>query len=224
MEELELRQYWAIIRKRWILVITIPIIAAIVSALVSLFVLTPKYEASTTLLVNQQTTDPQLSISEISANQALINTYTAIIKSATVADAVIEQLHLPYTAAQLDGMITVTSPTQSQVIQVSVVSPSEDTSVQIANSLAHTFQQKALNIMQVQNVQIVDPAVQPAKASPVKPNKKLNVAIAFILGLMVSIGIAFLMEYLDNRVRSEDDVRRYLQLPVLGSIVEFEAE
>ncbi len=225
MEELELQQYWAIIRKRWLLVILVPVIAVVMSGVLSFFVIKPQYEADTSLLVNQkQSSNPSIQYAEIMANQALVKTYSDIIKSATVEQAVIDQLNLPYTTAQLDKTITVSSPDQSQVIRVKVVSPSQSLSTNIANSLAQVFQNKAQTLMDVQNVQIVDQAVSPQNPHPVKPNKKLNIAIAFILGLMVSLGMAFLMEYLDNRLRTEEDVRRYLNLPVLGAIIDYESE
>jgi capsular polysaccharide biosynthesis protein len=223
MEELELRQYWNILRKRWILVISIPIIAAIVSALLSFFVLRPQYEADTTLLVNQKAdTNPSLQYDTIMANQALVSTYSNIIKSRTIEQAVIDNLNLPYTVKQLDAMITVSSPNQSQVIDVKVVDGSQAEAARIANALASVFQSKAESLMDVKNVQVVDPAEVVSNPVPVKPNKKLNVAIAFILGLMVSVGLAFLLEYLDNRLRTEEDVKRYLGLPVLGAIVDYE--
>ncbi|MCL6444670.1 MAG: capsular biosynthesis protein [Alicyclobacillus sp.] len=222
MEELELREYWAIIRKRIGMVILIPVISALASAAVSIFVLKPEYAANTTLLVNQKPTANQgVQYDAILANEALVNTYTAIIKSQTIEQSVIDKLHLPYTTKTLDGMIQVSSPTQSQVIQVTVTAPRQPLAVRIANALAKDFQFKARSLMDVENVQIVDPAIPAANPSPVKPNKKLNVAIAFILGLMVSVGLAFLLEYLDNRVRSEEDVQRYLKLPVLGTILDY---
>ncbi|WP_067617952.1 YveK family protein [Alicyclobacillus acidiphilus] len=225
MEEIELRQYWQIIRRNWILVISIPIIAVIVSGILSFMVIKPQYEADTTLLVNQQITgDTQLNLlSDIQANQALVNTYSAIIKSASLEDEVIQQLHLPYSQSVLDGMVSVSSPTQSQVIDVKVIAPSESQAVAVANQLASDFQKRAETLMNVQNVQIVDKAVQPSVAKPVKPNKKLNLAIALILGILVSVGIAFMREYLDNRLRTEDDVARYLNVPVLGVVPDYES-
>ncbi|MCF8566820.1 capsular biosynthesis protein [Alicyclobacillus tolerans] len=223
MEELELREYWAILRKRWLLVILIPIIAVIVSGVLSFFVMKPQYEASTTLLVNQrQTNNPVLQYQDIMTSQALVKTYSDIMTSNTVEQAVISNLNLPYTPTQLGGMIKVSNPDQSQVIQVSVTASSQPLAAKIANSVASVFQDKAQTLMDVQNVQIVDSAATNPNASPVKPNKKLNVAIALILGLMVSVGLAFLMEYLDNRLRTEDDIRKYLNIPVLGTVVEFD--
>jgi polysaccharide biosynthesis transport protein len=65
-------------------------------------------------------------------------------------------------------------------------------------------------------VQIMDPA-QPG-ARPVKPNKPLNIALGIIIGLVVGVGLAFFIEYLDTSVKTIDDVERSLQSPVLGVI------
>lgn len=222
MEELDLRQYWHIIRKRLFVVLSIPLVAAIVSGALSFFVLKPQYEADTTLLVNQKITDnPTLEYQTILASQQLVKTYSDIIKSQTVEESVIQNLHLPYTLEQLDRMISVSAPDQSQVIDVKVIAPSQGQAVSIANALASEFQRRAETLMNVQNVQVVDPAVVQPDAKPVKPRKTLNIALALVLGLMVSIGLAFLLEYLDNRLRTEEDVERYLGLPVLGVIAEY---
>lgn len=222
MEEIELREYWRIIRKRLSIVLTIPLIAMIVSAALSFFVLKPQYEADTTLLVNQKASDnPSIEYQMILANQALVNTYSDIIKSATIERTVLEKLNLPYTLQQIDKMIQVTSPDKSQVIEVKVTDPSQIEAVRIANALATEFQHRAQQLMNVENVQIVDPAVVNPDAKPVKPNKKLNIAVAVVLGLMVSIGLAFLLEYLDTRLKDENDVKQYLNLPVLGVIGDY---
>lgn len=232
MEEIELKQYWAIIRRRWKLVLSIPVIAVIVSAIFSLYFITPQYQANTTLLVNPKTDASSAASAAASAQayqalllgQGMVPTYTQIIKSYAVEQAVIGQLGLTMSPNTLNGMINVSSPTQSEVIQISVTGPSLAQGVDIANTLATTFQKKAKLLMQVQNVQVIDLANSAQNPHPVKPNKKLNVAIALILGLMVSVGLAFLLEYLDNRIRTVDDVQRYLQLPVLGTIVEHDVE
>lgn len=226
MEEIELRQYWQIIRRHWLIVIGIPIIAVIVSGIFTFFFIKPQYAADTTLLVNQAPSSAAaagLQYDSIMANQALVNTYSAIIKSASLEQSVISQLNLPYSAAQLNGMISVSSPTQSQVIDVKVTGPSEEQAVNIANALASNFQSRAASLMNVQNVQIVDKAIGLPNEKPVKPNKKLNLAIALILGLLVSVGIAFLIEYLDNRIRSVEDVQRLFNLPVLGVIADYDS-
>lgn len=55
---------------------------------------------------------------------------------------------------------------------------------------------------------------------PIKPNKRLNVVVAAAVGLVVAVGLALLLEYLDNTVREPEDLERAVGLPVLGTIPE----
>ena len=71
------------------------------------------------------------------------------------------------------------------------------------------------------NLQIVDPAVVPH--NPIKPRVKLNIAIGGVLGLFVGVGLAFLLEFVDNTIKTKEDVERVLGLPVIGQIPEFES-
>lgn len=66
------------------------------------------------------------------------------------------------------------------------------------------------------SVMVISEASTPL--SPIKPNKKLNMAVAFILGLMLFTLLAFILEYLDNTLKTPEDVSRELDLPVLGVI------
>ena len=68
----------------------------------------------------------------------------------------------------------------------------------------------------VQNMAIIDPAVLPLK--PIKPNKRLIIVGAFISGLGMALGFAFFVNYLDDSIKSQDDVENYLRLPFLGYI------
>lgn len=76
--------------------------------------------------------------------------------------------------------------------------------------------------MNVDNVNILSTAEVKENPSPVKPQPVLNMAIAFVVGLMTGVGLAFLLEYLDNTIKTEQDIERVLQLPVLGAISEMD--
>jgi len=225
---MELKEYWAVIR-RWIWMIAmVTVIATITSGVVSKYVIKPEYEATTTILVNQKYSSQDamsgLIYNDVMTNEALVQTYSQIMTSDTILTAVIHDLHLSYTTAELAKEITVASNNQSEVISVSVDDRSVQTATAIANSLAQVFQHKVVQLMQVQNVQIVDPAIVPAHSVPVSPKTTTNVAIAFLLGLMVSVGIAFLIEYLDDSVRSDEEVGLILGVPVLGTISTIDGE
>lgn len=85
----------------------------------------------------------------------------------------------------------------------------------LAQKITETRIARSINIGDT-SLQMVASAVAPV--SPIKPNKKMNVALALILGLMTSVFLAFLLEFLNNTLETADDIRRYLGLPVLGSI------
>ena len=70
--------------------------------------------------------------------------------------------------------------------------------------------------MKVENVQVIDEAQVPK--NPIKPRPMLNIAIAGVLGLMFGIFLVFLLEYLDNTIKTPEDVEKYLQLSVIGAI------
>ncbi len=70
--------------------------------------------------------------------------------------------------------------------------------------------------MQTADVQVIDQATIPV--NPVKPRVKLNIAIGAVLGLFLGVGLAFLLAFMDNTMKTKDDVERLLGIPVLGQI------
>ena len=60
--------------------------------------------------------------------------------------------------------------------------------------------------------------------SPISPNKIRNMIIAALVGVMMSVCMILLLDYFDNKVKSVEDIEKYLELPVLGSVSEFEGE
>ena len=91
--------------------------------------------------------------------------------------------------------------------------------MEIANEVAEVFCQDVVDKLQVKNVQIIDTAILPENSE--KPNIKMNIAISFILGLMCSLAIIFIMEYFDNTIKISSDIEKHLGLPVLGTIPVF---
>jgi capsular polysaccharide biosynthesis protein len=218
-ETISLKELMGTLKKRMSLIILIALTAVIISGAVSYFLLTPVYQSSTQILVNQSKTEqPAYNTGEIQANLQLINTYNVIIKSPAILEKVIEKQDLDMTAAQLNGKITVQSQADSQVINLSVQDTDPYKAADIANETASVFQQEIKKIMNVDNVSVLASAEVGESQSPIKPQPLLNIAIALVVGLMVGVGLAFLLEYLDNTVKTEQDVEKVLGLPVLGSI------
>lgn len=218
-ETISLKELFGTLRKRLWLILSITILATLVSGIISYFFLTPIYQASTQILVNQKKSEQALyNASEVQTNLQLINTYNVIIKSPAILDLVIEELDLDMTAQQLNSMITVGNETNSQVVNISVQNADKELAVDIANTTANVFKTEIVKIMNVDNVSVLTKASDVQTQSPIKPKPPLNIAIALVVGLMAGVGLAFLLEYLDNTVKDAQDIERTLELPVLGVI------
>ncbi|WP_342578084.1 Wzz/FepE/Etk N-terminal domain-containing protein [Psychrobacillus sp. FSL K6-2843] len=218
-ETITLQDIFKTLKKRLSLIIILTIIALAISAVVSYFVITPIYQSSTQILINQEKTEVNtFSSQDIETNLQLINTYNVIIKSPAILSLVIDELDLNTTPAALTNKITVNNAEDSQVVNITVQDPDPQRAVDIANKTAQVFQAQIKTLMQVDNVSVLTPAVLGDNPSPVKPDPMLNMAIAAVIGLMLGVGLAFLLEYLDTTVKTEEDIEELLKLPVLGLI------
>ncbi|SDN05203.1 YveK family protein [Bacillus sp. OK048] len=218
-ETISLKELLETLKKRLVMIILITMTAGLVSGIVSYFFITPIYQASTQILVNQAKNEQAVyNYNEVQTNLQLINTYNVIIKSPAILDKVIVQLGLDMTAGQINEKITVGSEKDSQVVNIAVQDPDPNVAAEIANVTAKVFQTEIVKIMNVDNVSILAQAQVVDQQAPIKPQPVLNVAIAIVVGLMAAIGMAFLLEYFDNTIKNEQDIEKILELPILGVI------
>ncbi|MDN5293586.1 MAG: protein tyrosine kinase modulator [Eubacteriales bacterium] len=221
-QELDLREYLEIIAKRKKLLIQVPLVAVIVSAIISLFFLKPVYEASTTLMVGKSLAAKKdgaidvVDYNTILANKQLAKTYGEIAKSRTVAQAVIEASGVQMEVEELQKMIDVAPVKDTELLKISVRDTDPRRAALLANTLAKEFSRRVIEIMKVDNVNIVDPAIVPAK--PIKPRLVLNMVAAGIFGLIAAVLLIFLLEQLDTTIKTKEEAERLLDLPVLGVI------
>lgn len=221
-ETISLKELILVLRKRLSMIISITFAAALVSAIVSFFFITPIYESSTQILVNQKKQVNGVQSSDVVTNLQLISTYAGIINSPAILDKVKSNLSLKMSTSQLNSKVKVSSQKDSQIIVVTVQDSNPKAARDIANTVADVFKQEIPNIMSVDNVTILSKAEATVGQGPVKPKPSLNVMIALVVGFMVSVGLAFLLEYLDNTIKKEQDIETILQLPVLGVVAQME--
>ncbi|MDT3763943.1 YveK family protein [Priestia filamentosa] len=216
---INLRERFQPLKKHLLLISIITVILTIASGIVSYFLLTPIYQSSTQILVNQSKNGQQIySANELQTNLQLVNTYNVIIKSPAILDEVIKKEDLKMTSGALNKLISVSSEEDSQVVNVTVQYKNPQKAADIANAIATTFQNEIKKIMNVDNVSILAKAEISNNSSPIKPNPIFNMAIALVVGLIVGVGLAFLLDYLDNTIKKEQDIENQLDLPVLGTI------
>jgi capsular polysaccharide biosynthesis protein len=226
--ELELKEYFTIIRKRLWLITSFVLIACLTTGLISYYLISPIYEANTKIIVNKSSQYNDVNILDLNAvntNIMLVNTYKEIIKTPAIMDKVITQ-HPEFgiTSIKLAGIIKVTATNDTQVMTISVEDTSATEAVNLVNAVTDVFKTEIPSIMKVDNVTILNEAKLEEKPVPIKPNKKMNIMISFIVSLMISLGIVFLLEYLDDTLKTEKDVEQYLGLSTLGTISKIKKE
>ncbi|WP_027623946.1 YveK family protein [Clostridium lundense] len=215
---LDLKDFFHILMKRIKLIGIITLSCTVISALLSFFVIKPTYEAKTSIIIGKlQNAKEQLNNNDVMMYQNLIKTYAEIAKSDRVADSALAKLDGKYTRQKLQKMITVTPQQGTQILIIKVENESGEEAAKVMKAISKSFLDECKIVYPTGgNISVIDDAKVPEK--PVKPNKTLNVAIAFFIGLMASVGLAFILEYMDNTIKTEDDVEKYLGLPVVGII------
>lgn len=217
---LDIKDFFYIISKRKKMICLITAAAIIITGLLSFFVIKPTYQANTSIIVGrpQQDKSEKLDNNDVTLYQNLMKTYIEIVTSKPVLNATISEANVNYTADQLSKMINASTQQGTQIMDISITGKNAEETYKIANALTDSFIDKSKDIFPTSGVQLSVMNKAEVPKNPIKPKKVLNIVIAFILALFVSIGLAFVLEYMDNTIKSENDVNKYLELPVIGII------
>lgn len=205
------------VKKRWKIIVLTTVLATVVSGIFSFFVISPTYEASTKIFIGKEGAESEgYNSSDVSMYQNLIKTYSELIKTKDLVNKAINNSEYDLSVNSVLNCITVNTLTGTQILQISYQSKSPSIAKNILESITNEFITKAEELVPNGNVKILESVELPK--NPVAPNKTMNIAIAFILGMMVGFGIVFLLEYLDNTYKNKEQLEKDLDIPVLGVI------
>ena len=204
-----------LLRKHLKLVIVLPILCAVATAAVSWLVLPNTYTSSTSMYVLTRANEGNsaLTNSDLSASQMLTNDVAKLIKSDRIENDTADKLQMKNLK---DYKITVSSETTTRVITVSVTGKSAQTAAIVANGLAETTDSVAREVIDVKSINVIDEAVE--ASSPSGPPRAMYTAVAFLAGIFLAIAIVVVMDMLNTRVRSADELEELLGVPVIGRI------
>jgi capsular polysaccharide biosynthesis protein len=223
-QQISIGQILTILRKHIGLIFASAFIMTLLAAFMTFFVMTPKYSATTQILVNRKLSEDMAGAQyqQAQADVQMISTYKDIITSPTVLKSVNTKLEgQPGYKGDVDDLkesLAVNSQQNSQVFSITAKSTDPNTAAKMANETATTFKSKVVKIMSINNVSIVSKAT--ADDKPVSPRTKLNLVAGLVIGLLIGIGFAFLRELSDRTVTSEEFLTDELGLKGLGIISE----
>ena len=223
MEEqvISISEIFEALKKRWILIVSITLVATLISGVLSFFVIKPTYETSTKVFIGKEESNQEgYNTNDIQMYQKLLQTYAETIKTNEVVQAAINSTNADLSVKDVKDSLTVTPIADTQILQIKYKNNDPEVAKSILENITNEFVILAKELVPNGNVRVIEAVQLPE--NPVAPNKKMNVAIAFLLGLMVSVGLVFLIEYLDNTFKSKEELERELDIPVVGIIPEVE--
>ena len=186
------------------------------------FLVTPLYESSVLMYVNNSSfsvgaSSFSISSSEITAAKSLVETYQVILKTRMTLSDVIRVGELDYTYEKLYEMIRTETVNDTEVFSITVTSPDPYEAEHIANTIARVLPDKIGNVVEGSSVRVVDYAVVPA--NKMSPNITRYTVIGLLLVMMLGCVIVVMMEIADDHIRSEEYLlERFAGTPLLAVI------
>lgn len=210
----------ALLKKVWLIFLCAAVVAVAVYAY-SKNVITPQYRTNISIYVNNTNTNQILGISssDLATSQRLVDTYIDVLKSDLVLDQVAQKLELNISAAALRSMILAESPKGTEVLMVYVSNPDRYLAAKVANAIADVAPDAIAEIVVGSSAKVIDRAKVPNV--PYSPSNVKNAAVGGLLGAGIAIAAICLQVMLDVRVKSEEDLARICNAPVLGVIPDF---
>ncbi len=219
---MELKQFFILLRKKLIFIILIPIIVSVITCVMSTLLITPVYEASATLYVTNQKTNSEadLTYDEMLTNQQLVKDYKELIKSKLVLKTVVEELGMQdLTPAALSSKVNVYSKNNTRVLEIRVEDKDPIKCMEVSNKICEVFTKLSTDITKSNNINIIDTAEIPI--NPIKPKPVLYMLLTLLLSTFATIGTFYLLELLNETIKTSEDIETYLGLSVLGTIPSF---
>ncbi|APF24336.1 MULTISPECIES: YveK family protein [Clostridium] len=208
-----------VLTKRWKMIFSVTLVATLISAVVSFFLIAPKYQAGTKLFIGKENTttqDQSYNNNDVQMYQKLLKTYAEVIQTKDLVGQAIEQDNLDLDPEDVLKNLTVTPRADTQILEISYINVDPVVSQKIVESVTDKFIEYSTELIPNGNVKIIESVRIPENA--VSPNKKMNIAIAFLLGLMISVGLSFLIEFMDNTFKTKEQIENILDLPAIGVI------
>lgn len=206
-----LRKIWS----RKFFIIFIALVVGTIALLGSVFLIKPKYTSTTRIYVVSRTAD-SITNQDLQAGSYLVKDYQEVITSNEVLSSVIDKEKLSLTPNELSSMISVTIPTDTRVISISVEDDNAQEATTIANTVREVAAEKIKAVTKVDDVTTLEAAEVPKE--PSSPNIKRNTLIGVIAGGVLAVISIIILEVLDDRVRRPEDIEDVLGLPLLGIV------
>ena len=202
------------------------ILAALVGALLAMFItktnITPTYSSTAKLYVMARSDSDTITSTDVSVGSSLTTDYEEIIQSRYVAETVIARLGLTYEDGtmydyeSLLGQLTVTTPDDSRVIDISVSDDDPYEAADIADAILEASMEQIQSVMEIETISVVESANIPTSAD--SPSTMRNTMYGGLIGALIAIIIVVALYLTNDTIRTTEDIEKYLGLSTIGTI------
>lgn len=218
----------SLLRKAWLIVLC-AVVFGIGGYIYTDQCVDPMYRSSILLYVNSSaSTDNKdnISSSDLATSQRLVKTYIIILRSDPVMDKVAANLERStgkkLSGAAINGMITAGAEDETEVFRVSVSNTDPVLAAEVANAVAAVAPKEIEAVILGSSAKVVQQAS--VAGEPYSPNKTRQAALFAVIGAVLAIAFVLIREFMDVRIKSEEDLAEICDAPILGYIPELNME
>lgn len=205
--------FYALLRKIWIIILCF-VIGLVGAGGFTAFFVTPLYESSSMIYILGNTTN--ISGISLQLSQQLTVDFTILATSRPVVNNAIANLDVDYTYEELVSMVKVENPSESSILKMTATSPDPEEAADIANAMAAATANRVAEVMDMDKPTTVEEAVVPTR--PASPSIVKNAAIGGLAGGFLAAAFFAVQFIMDDTIKTEEDVRKYLNLNTLAAI------
>lgn len=216
------RLFSAVMQRAWVVAL-VALLCAVIAFLGTYLLITPTYEASTKLYVNNSNDNSSGSISsgDLSTSRNLVDSYIVILNTPETFREVIEYTGIDRTTNELSKMVSAAAVNSTEIFKVTVTSPDPEEAALIADAIAHVLPNRIADTIDGTSARVVESATLPT--SPSSPSYPKNIILGFMIGFILVVAYIVIREIVDTTIREEEDIQQICKYPILASIPDMQA-
>ena len=220
--EIDLMEIFAVLT-RWIwVIISAAIVGGAIMFIYSTCFITPTYKSTTRIVVLNTEKSDDVNLTDLQIGTQLTNDYSELIKSRYVVESVIEKFELKTTYEGFVGKISVSTPTNTRIIDITLTDTDPQMAKEMVDELRNVAAVRIKEVMAIEAVNVVDEGNVPTQKAA--PSIKKYTLIGILIGGFLAAAIVIIVYLLDDTIKSSEDIERYLHLSTLGLIPIMESE
>lgn len=220
--EIDLAEVLMVLVEKIPMMAAVGLFTALVAFLVSRFVIAPAYESTTRIYILNKQENANVTYSDLQMGTQLTKDYAELIQSRFVLEEVIQQLGLEMNYEQLKGQVSVTTPSDTRIISITVRDHNPAQAMETANAIREAAAIHITNVMDIEAVNVAETADMPTKKS--SPSVGKNTLLGGILGVLLVAAVTVVLYLTNDTIKTSEDVEKYLGLSTLALIPLAEGE